>query len=91
LTRSTTCAQAAEWLNSYVVAQHPEKEALRDKWMKAKDRWAARAGWHLTAGSINKCTATKGADGLDLPAAQREPIGAECHSGLPRTANPSYD
>src|SRR5215471_8304837 len=24
LTRSTTCAQVAEWLNSYVVAQHPE-------------------------------------------------------------------
>ena len=42
LTRSTTCAQVAEWLNSYVVAQHPETEALREKWMKAKDRWAAR-------------------------------------------------
>jgi 3-methyladenine DNA glycosylase AlkD len=63
LTRSTTCAPVAEWLNSYVVAQHPEKEALREKWMKAKDRWAARAGWHLTASRVNK-----GADGLDLPA-----------------------
>jgi 3-methyladenine DNA glycosylase AlkD len=29
--------------------------------MKAKDRWAARAGWHLTASKINK-----GADGLDV-------------------------
>ena len=64
LTRSTTCAQVAEWLNSYVVAQHPEKEALREKWMKAKDRWAARAGWHFTASCINK----KAADDLDLPA-----------------------
>jgi 3-methyladenine DNA glycosylase AlkD len=63
LTRSTTCTQVAEWLNSYVVAQHPEKEALREKWMKAKDRWAARAGWHLTASRVNK-----GAAGLDLPA-----------------------
>ena len=63
LTRSTTCAQVAEWLNSYVVAQHPEKEALREKWMKAKDRWAARAGWHLTASRVNK-----GADGLALSA-----------------------
>src|SRR5688572_28635034 len=44
LTRSTTCAQVADWLNSYVVAQHPQKESLREKWMKAKDRWAARAG-----------------------------------------------
>lgn len=63
LTRSTTCPQVAEWLNSYVVAQHPEKETLRKKWMKAKDRWAARAGWHLTASRVNK-----DADGLDLPA-----------------------
>jgi 3-methyladenine DNA glycosylase AlkD len=44
LTRSTTCAQVADWLSAYVVAQHPEKEALRQKWMMAKDRWAARAG-----------------------------------------------
>ena len=63
MTRSTTCAQAAEWLNAYVVAQHPEKESLRGKWMKAKDRWAARAGWHLTASRVNK-----DAGGLDLEA-----------------------
>jgi 3-methyladenine DNA glycosylase AlkD len=63
LTRSTTCTQVAEWLNSYVVAQHPEKEALREKWMKDKDRWAGRAGWHLTASRVNK-----DAGGLDLPA-----------------------
>ena len=65
LTRSTTCTQVAEWLNNYVVAQHPEKDALREKWMKEKekDRWAARAGWHLTASGVNK-----NADGLDLPA-----------------------
>jgi 3-methyladenine DNA glycosylase AlkD len=65
LTRSTTCGQVAEWMNSYVVAEHPEKEALREKWMKAKDRWAARAGWHFTASRINK---GKGADGLDVTA-----------------------
>lgn len=64
LTRSTTCAQVADWLNAYVVAQHPEKEALREKWMVAKDRWAARAGWNLTASRVNKGNA----DGLDLPA-----------------------
>lgn len=63
LTRSTTCSQVADWLNSYVVAQHPEKDTLREKWMKAKDRWAARAGWHLTASRVNK-----GAEGLDLTA-----------------------
>jgi 3-methyladenine DNA glycosylase AlkD len=63
LTRSATCAQVADWLNSYVVAEHPEKESLREKWMKAKDRWAARAGWHFTASRVNK-----GGGGLDLPA-----------------------
>ncbi len=65
LTRSTTCAQVADWLNSYVVAEHAEKETLRQKWMKPKekDRWAARAGWHFTASRINK-----GATDLDLPA-----------------------
>jgi 3-methyladenine DNA glycosylase AlkD len=64
MTRSTTCAQVAEWLNSYVVAEHPEKETLRAKWMKDKDRWAARAGWHHTASRINKGNV----DGLDLVA-----------------------
>jgi 3-methyladenine DNA glycosylase AlkD len=53
----------ADWLNAYVVAEHPEKEALREKWMKAKDRWAARAGWNFTASRVNK-----GIDGLDLSA-----------------------
>ncbi len=61
LTRSVACAQVADWLNAYVVKEHPEKDALREKWMKAKDRWAARAGWNLTASRINS-----GADGLDL-------------------------
>lgn len=61
LTRSTTCAQVADWMNSHVVAQHPEKESLRSKWMKDKNPWAARAGWHLTASMINK-----GAEGLDV-------------------------
>jgi 3-methyladenine DNA glycosylase AlkD len=63
LTRSTTCAQVADWLNAYVVAEHPDKEMLRVKWMKAKDRWAARAGWNFTASRVNK-----GATDLDLPA-----------------------
>ena len=63
LTRSTTCTPVADWLNANVVAHHPEKELLRQKWMKAKDRWAARAGWNLTASRVNK-----DAEGLDLPA-----------------------
>jgi len=64
MTRSTTCAQVAEWLNSYVVARHPETEKLRVKWMKARDRWAARAGWHFTASRVNKGTADFDLDAL---------------------------
>ncbi len=77
LTRTTTCAQVAEWLNNYVVAQHPEKDALRKKWMKDKDRWAARAGWHLTASGVNK-----DADGLD-PAALLDRIEKEMPKAKP--------
>lgn len=63
LTRSIACAQVADWLNAYIVAQHPEKESLRLKWMKAKDPWAARAGWNLTYARVGK-----GSAGLDVPA-----------------------
>ena len=63
MVRSATLMQLAEWLNSYVVKNQPEKEALREKWMKAKDPWAARAGWSLTAERVAKAP-----DGLDLPA-----------------------
>jgi 3-methyladenine DNA glycosylase AlkD len=63
LTRSVAFSHVADWLNAYVVKDHPEKEALREKWMKAKDRWAARAGWNLTASRVGK-----DACGLDLPA-----------------------
>jgi hypothetical protein len=40
----------ADWLTNYVVKQHPDKETLRQEWMAADNRWAARAGWSLTAG-----------------------------------------
>jgi 3-methyladenine DNA glycosylase AlkD len=63
MVRSTTFVRVADWLNSYVVAKHPDKEALREGWMVADDHWAARAGWHLTAERV-----AKNPDGLDLPA-----------------------
>jgi 3-methyladenine DNA glycosylase AlkD len=63
MTRATTCAQAADWLNAYVIAKHPARDTLREKWMQANDRWAARAGWQLTASRIDKDPTD-----LDLPA-----------------------
>jgi len=53
----------ADWLIAYVVRQHPDKEALRQDWMAADDRWASRAAWDLTAERVGKSP-----DGLDLPA-----------------------
>jgi 3-methyladenine DNA glycosylase AlkD len=63
MVRSATVPWVADWLNAYVVKQHPDKEALREKWMKAKDPWAARAGWNLTAERV-----ARSPDGLDLVA-----------------------
>jgi 3-methyladenine DNA glycosylase AlkD len=63
LVRSIAFVRVADWLNSYVIRQHPEKEALRKSWMEDDDRWAARAGWDLTAERV-----AKSPDDLDLPA-----------------------
>jgi len=64
MVREARVTWAADWFNAYVVKALPEemKETLRQRWLKAKDGWAARAGWSLTAARINQ-----GGDGLDLP------------------------
>jgi 3-methyladenine DNA glycosylase AlkD len=63
LVKSVDFTQEADWLTANIVKQHPDKETLRQKWLQAKDRWLARAGWSLTAERINKSAA-----GLDLAA-----------------------
>lgn len=63
LVRSGNFAHVADWLNSYVVKNHPDKEFLRQAWMKDEDPWAARAGWSLTSQRV-----ARNPDGLDLPA-----------------------
>ena len=63
IVRSTNFAQVADWLNSYVVKNHPDKEVLRQEWMDDENPWAAHAGWSLTSERI-----AKNPDGLDLPA-----------------------
>lgn len=63
MVRSIDCAQVADWLNSNVVKNHPDKEALRAVWMEDDHPWAARSGWSLTSERINK-----NPEGLDLPA-----------------------
>ena len=61
MVRAANFVQVAEWLNSYIVKNHPDKEPLRQAWMKDDDPWAARAGWSLTSERVARTP-----DGLDL-------------------------
>ena len=63
MVRSVSFAWVADWLNNYVVKEHADKETLRQEWMAQDDRWAARAGWSLSAQRV-----VKSPEGLDLPA-----------------------
>jgi 3-methyladenine DNA glycosylase AlkD len=63
MVRSENYVWVADWLYSYVIKKHPEKEKLRIDWMKSKDPMAARAGWSLTAGCV-----VRNPEVLNLPA-----------------------
>jgi 3-methyladenine DNA glycosylase AlkD len=63
MVRSIDFVRVADWLNSYVIRQHPEKESLREKWMNDDNRWAARAYWDLTSERVGKKP-----EGLDIKA-----------------------
>ena len=52
----------ADWFNSYIIKEHPDKEIMREKWMKSKDPFSARAGWSLTAGRV-----AREPEGLEIP------------------------
>ncbi len=63
MVRSERFPWAADWLSSYVIKEHPEKEQLRISWMQSDEPMTARAGWSLTAGRI-----AGSPKGLDIPA-----------------------
>lgn len=77
LMKSVNFSQVADWLHSYVLKEHPDKEMLRKKWMTTDERWTARAGWRLTAGRV-----AKGAEGLD-PVALLDRIESEMSGAAP--------
>ena len=77
MVRSVDCAQVADWLTSYVIRQHPDKETLRQRWLVSADPWAARAGWALTAERVAQSPA-----GLDL-AALLDRIESELRDAAP--------
>lgn len=53
----------SDWLNNYVLKQHPGKETLRIRWERETHPFLARAYWSLTAERVQKAS-----EGLDLPA-----------------------
>ena len=64
LVQTATYGHLADWVNSYLVKQHPEKEALRNAWLSlnANDEpWLARTAWSLTTERV-----CKSPDGLDI-------------------------
>jgi len=63
MVHSISFAHVADWLSSYMIRQHPDKESLRREWTDSNDRWAARAAWDLTAERVGKSP-----EGLDLAA-----------------------
>lgn len=79
MVRDPGFVQVFDWLDSYVVRKHPDKEQLRQEWMTASDPWAARAGWSLTAERIGKAP-----QGLDLPGLL-DRIEAEMAAAPPET------
>lgn len=60
--RSNDRLWVSDWLNSYVLKQHPAKEILRQKWSHDPHPFLARAHWSLTAERV-----TKSPEGLDMP------------------------
>lgn len=52
IVQSVTFNQVADWLNAYVVKNHPKNEKLRQLWMSTNQPMAARAGWNLTAARV---------------------------------------
>ncbi|MBL8047474.1 MAG: DNA alkylation repair protein [Chthonomonas sp.] len=58
-----TLPQLADWLNSYVIKQHADKETMRLEWETESDPMLQRTSWSLTTERINKA-----AEGLDLDA-----------------------
>lgn len=63
MVRGTKNERVADWLNSYVVKEHPENEKLRLQWMEDNHAMAARAGWNLTKQRI-----VRSPEMIDIPA-----------------------
>ncbi len=61
MSQKATLWQLADWLNSYVIKLHPEKEEMRVKWINSSDPMLQRSAWSLTSDRV-----CKEPEGLDL-------------------------
>jgi 3-methyladenine DNA glycosylase AlkD len=64
MARSEQFPHVIDWLYSYIIKDHPQKEELRRQWMETGTAgMPARLGWSLTSGRI-----TRTPEGIDIPA-----------------------
>lgn len=77
MVKSEKFAPVIDWLYSYVIKQHPDRELLRQEWMHTDDVMCARVGWSLTSGCV-----VRNPEVLDLPALL-DRIAAEMASAAP--------
>ncbi|MBS1523874.1 MAG: DNA alkylation repair protein [Bacteroidetes bacterium] len=63
MVRSERFSQVIDWLYSYVIKEHADKEQLRQQWLYSDDVMCARLGWSLTSGKV-----ARSPEGLDIPA-----------------------
>jgi 3-methyladenine DNA glycosylase AlkD len=57
MVRTATYGHLADWVNSYLVKQHPEKEEMRIAWLALNahsEPWLARTAWSLTTERVCK-------------------------------------
>ena len=61
LAGSIKFTRVSDWLDSYVLKDHPNKDEIREDWMNSPNPMVARSGWSLTYQKIGKSP-----DELDL-------------------------
>lgn len=54
LTESIRFTRVSDWMDSYVLKNHPDREEIREAWMDSPNPMVARSGWSLTYQKIQK-------------------------------------
>ena len=54
LAESIKFTRISDWIDSYVLKNHPDKDEIREDWMDSPNPMVARSGWSLTCQKITK-------------------------------------